>query len=165
MANVKTSDKLSQAPSESKTHGRKGEIVQEGNKTFMCVDTDHWVALTSEPNFSNEPITKTELWNKIQRGDDVTMCNTSQITDFNMLFYDVDGFDQDISGWDVSRVTTMSRMFENATNIKTSLRGWNPQSCNNTSRMFYNTNVSKIDYTQMAFPNVSNASYMFYQAT
>ncbi|MDC7224675.1 MAG: BspA family leucine-rich repeat surface protein, partial [Spirochaetales bacterium] len=73
---------------------------------------------------SNKPLTRAKLIKKIERGEDVTEVNVSEITNMDWLFKNNSEFNQDISGWDVSNVTSMYSMFWGATSFDQDLSGW-----------------------------------------
>ena len=54
----------------------------------------------------------------------VASWNTSEITNMMYLFYDKDGFDEDISRWNVSNVTSLHYTFACATSFNGDLSRW-----------------------------------------
>ena len=55
---------------------------------------------------------------------DISMWDTSNITDMSSMFYEAGAFNQPISNWDVSNVTTMTQMFFGAEAFNQDLSQW-----------------------------------------
>ena len=72
----------------------------------------------------NAPITRAQLDILITSNKDLTLLNTSTITNMGQLFVNQIAFNQDISGWDVSKVTDMADMFNVAESFDQDLSFW-----------------------------------------
>lgn len=87
---------------------------------------------------------------------------TSRVMDMSELFYNRNGFNQDISNWDVSNVKNMSKMFYN-TAFNRPIEIWDVGNVENMELMFgkarrFNTDISSWDVS-----NVSNMYGMFFE--
>ncbi|KAK2144003.1 hypothetical protein LSH36_793g00013 [Paralvinella palmiformis] len=111
----------------------------------------------------NKPITRAELVKHLNKGGDLTMLNTSTITDMKNLFQG-SHFNQDISRWDVSKVTDMSQMFYNAKVFNGDLSRWDVSKVTRMSQMFYNAKVFNGDLSRWDVSNVTHMDSMFYNA-
>jgi surface protein len=110
------------------------------------------------------PITREELEEMIESGENVTQVNTSQIIDMSGLFAYQSDFNQDISNWNVGNVTNMSRMFETARSFNQDLSNWDVGNVTNMSRMFETAGSFNQDLSNWDVSNVSNMAYMFLEA-
>ncbi|WP_438960866.1 BspA family leucine-rich repeat surface protein [Nereida sp.] len=80
-----------------------------------------------------------------KRGDDITGCDVSEITDMSGLFYfHPNSFNQDIGDWDVSKVTNMDNMFRQTYVFNQDIGGWNTSSVTSMVRTF----VFSYDFNQ-----------------
>jgi len=70
---------------------------------------------------------------------DISVWDTSSVTDMNDLFITYDKVNEDISKWNTSSVTDMSHMFSNVGDIKVDISRWNTSKVTNMSGMFKNT--------------------------
>ena len=109
------------------------------------------------------PITLAELKAKIANNEDVSLVNTSEITDMSSLFSENATFNQDISDWDTSNVTTMDGMFYRATAFNQDIGNWDVSKVTTMFGMFseakeFNQNISAWDVS-----NVTDMYSMFYQ--
>jgi len=66
----------------------------------------------------------------------ISIWNTSQVTDMSDLFMDAITFNDSINSWDVSSVTNMSNMFKHATAFNKPLDTWNVSLVTNMHGMF-----------------------------
>jgi surface protein len=57
---------------------------------------------------------------------DISSWDVSNVTYMSFMFYGADAFNQDIGNWNVSNVTYMDSMFENATSFNQNLSQWCP---------------------------------------
>jgi len=89
----------------------------------------------------NAPVTKNQLeilisdWRNDSsqvNADAIIDANVSQIIDMSFLFYNLNSFNLDISGWDVSNVTDMSYMFYGATSFNQDISGWDISNVTNS---------------------------------
>lgn len=101
-----------------------------------------------------EKVTREELKEMINNGEDVTKVNTSEITDMRHLFSFKLLFNQDISEWDVSNVTDMSWMFNEAHSFNQDISKWNVNNVTKMNYMFHNAhsfdqNISKWDVSNV----------------
>lgn len=97
-----------------------------------------------------------------KRGDDITGCDVSGITNMASLFFynpnGVTSFNQNISGWDVSNVTDMSNMFRFQDDFNQNIGGWDVSSVTNMTRMFVFARSFNQDISNW---NVSNVTSFF----
>ena len=93
---------------------------------------------------------------------DLSMMNTSQVTDMSRMFDNCKVPYLDLSGFDVSKVNNMNYIFNQCTS-EINIDGWDTSSLTNTERMFYQfTNGGKyIDLSVLDFSNVTKANSMF----
>ena len=93
---------------------------------------------------------------------DLSMMNTSKITDMSYMFSECKVPYLDLSGFDVSNVTNMERMFYNCTS-EINIDGWDTSKLTNASDMFsYFTNGGKyLDLSVLDFSNVTKSDSMF----
>ncbi len=76
---------------------------------FDSVSADHHLATHIRALLTYGPI---EYW------------NTEQVTDMNLLFYNFQTFNDDISRWNTSNVINMSKMFQYAVSFNQPLNEW-----------------------------------------
>ena len=77
-------------------------------------------------------LSREELIEKIEKHENVSTVNTSEIKDMSALFcvnqyegiYRGENFNQPLNDWDVSNVTNMRAMFYHATNFNQPLNDW-----------------------------------------
>ena len=79
---------------------------------------------------------------------DISMWDTSNVTNMSGMFDNAETFNQDISGWDVSNVTNMMFMFRYAHKFNQPIGSWNVQNVTNMKSMFesapaFNQDLSK----------------------
>jgi surface protein len=56
---------------------------------------------------------------------EISLWDTSQVTNMNSLFYTRGTFNDDISGWNVAKVNDMGSMFHEAWAFNQDISGWN----------------------------------------
>ena len=84
----------------------------------------------------SNPITLTEIKGWDIRGDDVSTCDVSFLTDLKKAFFSQRNFNQDIGSWDVSNVTNMVSMFQNARTFNQNIRSWDTSNVTDFTDMF-----------------------------
>ena len=90
-----------------------------------------------------------------KRGDDITGCDVSGITDMSGLFYfHPNTFNQDIGDWNVSNVTNMDNMFRQTYVFNQDIGRWNTSSVTSMLRTFvfsykFNQDISRWDVSSV----------------
>ena len=84
----------------------------------------------------SNPITLTEIKGWDIRGDDVSTCDVSSLTNLEKAFFSQTAFNQDIGSWDVSNVTNMVSMFQNARTFNQNIRSWDTSNVTDFTDMF-----------------------------
>ncbi|MDA8966441.1 Ig-like domain-containing protein [Planktomarina temperata] len=90
-----------------------------------------------------------------KRGDDITDCDVSEITDMSGLFYfHPNSFNQDIGDWDVSKVTNMDNMFRQTYVFNQDIGDWDTSSVTSMLRTFvfsydFNQDISRWDVSNV----------------
>tara|TARA_R110000803_G_scaffold79691_2_gene145406 strand:+ start:1008 stop:2054 length:1047 start_codon:yes stop_codon:yes gene_type:complete len=140
---------------------------------------------------SNLESTTTSLYNCFANSTgnpDVSLLDTSNVTNMKRMFYNATSFNQDIGGWDVSNVTNMEAMLRNTSfnqdisswdvsdvinmrqmftltrSFNQDIGGWDVSNVTNMSSMFYVDSAFNQDISSWDVSNVANMSYMFYIA-
>ena len=95
--------------------------------------------LTSAPSYL--PSTTTDvssLFNSASSFNDtnVTLWDTSSVTNMQSVFERATNFNQNISSWDTSSVTNMKSVFERATNFNQNISSWDTSSVTNMESLF-----------------------------
>jgi len=100
---------------------------------------------------------------------DVSLLDTSNVTDFSRMFFSAVNATPDTSGWDTSSAVYMNNMFYNATNANPDTSGWDTSNVTNMSYMFYTNSTSRTaanpDTSGWDTSNVTNFKQMFYRAS
>ena len=91
--------------------------------------------------------------------------NLSNVTDMSFMFYDANGFNQDIGDWNVSNVNNMKGMFYNATGFNQDIGAWDVSNVIDMSFMFYSAAEFNQDIGEWDVSNVVNMESMFYAAS
>ena len=68
--------------------------------------------------------------------EDISLWNTSEVTDMSRMFENADAFNQPIGSWDTAAVTNMSFMFRGAHVFDQPIASWDTSSVTNMSHMF-----------------------------
>jgi len=95
----------------------------------------------------------------------VSLWDTSNVTDMDVMFSSASNFNQDISSWDVSNVTYMSFMFYGADAFNQDIGNWNVSNVTYMDSMFANASSFNQDIGNWNVSNVTNMFYMFENAT
>ncbi len=131
-------------------------------------DTNNYVSIQNvnvlEDEINPDKVTKDQLIQMIQNGEDVTQVDVSGITDMSNLFYAADNFNQDISGWDVSNVTDMNYMFGDAENFNQDISSWDVSNVTNMMLMFWNAYAFNQDISGWDVSSVTKMDGMFNRA-
>jgi surface protein len=67
---------------------------------------------------------------------DISVWNTSSVTDMSAMFFGARKFNQNIGGWNTSSVTNMISMFRDAFRFNQSINNWNVSNVTNMGSMF-----------------------------
>ncbi len=143
-----------------------GKDLEVGDYHLTCVVWKGSVTSSAAVPFTviPAPLTREDLLGMIDRGEDVTKVNTSEITDMSNLFNGRDSFNQDISGWNVSAVTNMSGMFWYASAFNQDLSRWDVSSVTDMSYMFWGASAFNQDISRWDVSSVEDMSCMFREA-
>ena len=95
----------------------------------------------------------------------ITIWDTSRVTNMKELFFLDKNFNQDISKWDTSNVYTMQYMFAGAESFNQSLADWNTSKVQNMSVMFNEATSFNKDISKWDTQNVYDMHSMFSLAT
>ena len=76
----------------------------------------------------------------LNRYGDISLWDTSLITDMSNLFNNKEDFNDDISKWNVSKVETTEYMFYGCKNFNQPLNNWNVSNLKRTEYMFCDCN-------------------------
>ncbi len=101
------------------------------------------------------------LRDAVMEGADLTVLNTSMVTDMDSLFTNNTDFNQDIGNWDVSNVTDMFYMFAMAQAFNQDIGYWDVGNVTNMSFMFATAQAFNQDISYWDVGNVTDMSYMF----
>ena len=99
-----------------------------------------------------------DAYNMHYRATDVP--DLSGVTDMSEMFYNVEFFDGDLSGWNVSSVTNMEGMFR-STDFDGDLSGWNVSSVTNMANMFHHAEHFNSDLSRWDVSSVTSMKRMF----
>lgn len=91
--------------------------------------------------------------------------DTSSVTTTELMFWDATGFNQPIGNWNTGNIVNFSSMFQNANNFNQPIGNWNTSNAINMGGMFgYATSFNQ-DIGNWNTANVVNMTGMFSQAT
>ena len=76
------------------------------------------------------------FFNAIFFNQPIGLWNTSNVTDMSYMFTSATAFNQPIGLWDVQKVENMTSMFQDAVNFKQGIFIWKPYACTNMTYMF-----------------------------
>jgi surface protein len=93
---------------------------------------------------------------------DVSLLDTSNVTDFSRMFFGCSNATPDTSGWDTSSAVYMDNMFYNANAANPDTSGWDTSNVTRMHWMFTYAFVANPDVSGWDTSNVTNMSYMFY---
>lgn len=82
----------------------------------------------------------------VHYNQDISIWDTSRVTNLQAMMLGNTQFDQDISTWDVSSVTDVSLMFFNVTSFNQDLSPWKPCSESNWDFVLYNATSFDQDF-------------------
>ncbi len=144
---------------------------EEADKTLIhkYIDDRRTIkVLVTINDYKYTPNNKTELQQAINtevtaQGNtpDLTMIDTSNITDMNNLFFGKSNFNGNISRWNVSKVENMSSMFVKASEFNQDITGWNVSKVTNMSDMFLHASKFNQDITGWNVGKVTDMRNMF----
>ena len=83
--------------------------------------------------------------------EDISLWDTSSATDMKAMFWGVSSFNQPLSDWDTSNVTDMSQMFAGASSFNQPLSSWDTSSVRYMSGMFRGAS----SFNQLSLPGTS----------
>jgi surface protein len=150
-------------------------VIDDGNALCECMDGFYNSFLDSSyvngicvyrPTTKNELQISVDMWclnqtmAKSQYGD-ISVWDTSSITDMSFLFHKKESFNSDISQWILSNVTNMNSMFKLAWNFNQGIESWNTSRVTDmgslfTSALSFNQNLRGWDVS-----NVENMTSIF----
>lgn len=110
------------------------------------------------------PITRHGLKCFIRKKEDVTKVDTSHITDFSLLFYFNEDFNQDISGWDVSNGINFWGMFSYARHFNQNISNWDMSNAINVGQMFLRAERFNQDLDKWNLEKVQGTDDFLYRA-
>ena len=85
-------------------------------------------------------------------------------TNMQLMFYNAQSFNGDLSGWNVSQVTSMHSTFRNCFAFNGDISTWDVSSVTTMYRMFFNTQAFNQDLNDWDVSNVENMGQMFRRA-
>ena len=94
-------------------------------------------------------------------GGHISTWDTSEVTDFSMLFLNKSNFNEDLTHWDVSSATNMGGMFQYAYVFNQDISNWDVSSAEDMSTMFYYTSSFNQDIGDWDVSSASNMNSMF----
>jgi surface protein len=92
---------------------------------------------------------------------DVSMWDTSSVTDMGLMFLECKSFNGDVSMWDTSSVTDMGAMFCSAGSFNGDVSMWDTSSVTDMSYMFNGAHAFNGDVSMWHVFNVENMTEMF----
>ncbi len=107
------------------------------------------------------PTTKKELSNLINITKDLSIIDTSAVTNMSHLFARKKNFNVDISNWRTDNVTDMSYMFFHASSFNIDIGRWNTSKVTNMDRMLSEAHSFNQDISDWDVNNVENFDDMF----
>ncbi|MBU2939203.1 DUF285 domain-containing protein [Lacinutrix sp. C3R15] len=125
------------------------------------------VAFTATDNPLIGSTTNMELmfYNAQSFNGDLSGWNVSQVTSMHSTFRNCFAFNGNINDWDVSSVTTMYRMFFNAQAFNQDLNNWDVSSVENIGQMFRRADVFNGDISSWDVSSVTSMGQTFRQAS
>ena len=96
---------------------------------------------------------------------DISLWDTSNITDMSLAFYNNTKFNDDISAWNTSNVTNMNGMFSGAEQFNQNISGWNTRNVTDMKSMFNYALSFEGDISKWNTTNVTNMGGMFLGAS
>ena len=93
---------------------------------------------------------------------DVSLLDTSNVTDFSRMFFSATNATPDTSGWDTSSALYMNHMFYNANSATPDTSGWDTSNVTRMDWMFTYAFAANPDTSGWDTSNVTRMDYMFY---
>ena len=93
---------------------------------------------------------------------DVSLLDTSNVTDFSRMFFGCSNATPDTSGWDTSSALYMNHMFYNANAANPDTSGWDTSNVTLMNSMFMYAFVADPDVSGWDTGSVTQMDYMFY---
>ncbi|CAE7252248.1 unnamed protein product [Symbiodinium sp. CCMP2592] len=97
--------------------------------------------------------------------EDISMWDTSAVTDMTDMFRRAAAFNQDIGRWDTSRVTSMARMFRGARAFNQDIGSWDTSRVTRMDRMFRGASAFNQDIGSWDTSRVTSMDSMFDSAS
>ena len=117
-------------------------------------------------NFNgNDYESNTNFFNDPNFNSDIRFWDTSNVTNFGLMFSNSSAFNQDIGNWDTSSATNMDSMFSNASAFNQDIGNWDTSNVINMGSMFYGANQFNQDIGQWDISMCDNLSHMFWGAS
>jgi len=96
---------------------------------------------------------------------EISLWDTSQVTDMIALFYNMRTFNDDITKWNVANVKYMPSLFGGASAFNQGISKWNVANVNDMGFMFHGASAFNQDISGWNVAKVKSMFLMFYEAT
>ena len=147
-------------------------VLLEGDSIIIIRDWNHLRSL-NPPNYKDNKLIVTTFLDKtdvicqtpcaINDNFIMSSWDLSNVKSMYFTFWNLNGFDQDISEWDVSNVEDMEGLFFHSYNLNVDLSSWNVSKVKNMKRMFRGAYYANPDVSLWNVSNVENMQEMFYE--
>lgn len=147
-------------------------VLFESDSIIIIRDWNHLRSL-NPPNYKGNNIIVTTFLDKtdiicqtpcaISDNFSMSSWDLSNVKSMYFTFWNLNGFDQDISKWDVRNVEDMEGLFFHSYNLNVDLSSWNVSKVKNMKRMFRGAYYANPDVSLWNVSNVENMLEMFYE--
>ncbi len=139
---------------EDVTRVNTSEITNMGYLISPYLDSDEW--------WKEDPTLTEEQKNNIRNfNQDISLWDTSNVTNMRGMFWDATSFNQELDNWDVSNVTNMQGMFAYTEAFNQPLNSWDVSNVTNMQGMFSYTKTFNQALDNWDTSKVRNMSLMF----
>ena len=147
-------------------------VLFEGDSIIIISDWNHLRSL-NPPSYKGNSIVVTTFLDKtdvicltpcaISDNFIMSSWDMSNVKSMYFTFWNLNGFNQDISKWDVSNVEDMEGLFFHSYNLNVDLSSWNVSKVKSMKRMFRGAYYANPDVSLWDVSNVENMLEMFYE--
>ena len=147
-------------------------VLFEGDSVIIIRDWNHLRSL-NPPSYKEDKLIITTFLDKtdvicltpcaINDNFIMSSWDLSNVKSMYFTFWNINGFDQDISEWDVSNVEDMEGLFFHSYNLNIDISSWNVSKVKNMKRMFRGAYFANPDVSLWNVSNVENMQEMFYE--